>query len=314
MGSILQGDHQLGEFIMVAQSHGVQSQLSSSVREGKGGSMEVQPAEGMIEGDDDDVALQNINGETLQTVEGNKESEAQENYCVEVADTLQPIQGIQHSSDSLLPPINAPNNEEVVLESEISIPNSVSVFDLFDLQIRELQEKEVQGLASNDNSTFNSNNSDPDFTHRNHYVINQGFMSDMVTKEQSNTQLNETEAELDKSDHHDFISFNPHDFDSCASSCTSVQTQKEEACASHYVARVPTLDTPLRVLPKWSRRVREVHPSARPISESLSGQKRDASDMDICSDLPSKRQQVYQSDVEEIFELVEADHQPRQDQ
>ena len=41
MGSVLQGDHQLGEFIMVAQSHGVQSQLSSSMREGKGGSMEV---------------------------------------------------------------------------------------------------------------------------------------------------------------------------------------------------------------------------------------------------------------------------------
>ena len=143
MGSVLQRDHQLGEFIMAAQSHGVQSQLSSSVREGEGGSVEVQPAEGMTEGGDDDVALQNINGEMLQTVKGNKECEAQENYYVEVADTLQPIQGIQHSSDSLLPPINAPNNEEVVLEYEISFPNSVSVSDLFDLQIRELQEKEV---------------------------------------------------------------------------------------------------------------------------------------------------------------------------
>ena len=73
MGSVLQRDHQLGEFIMAAQSHGVQSQLSSSVREGEGGSVEVQPAEGMIEGGDDDVALQNINGETLQIVEGNKD-------------------------------------------------------------------------------------------------------------------------------------------------------------------------------------------------------------------------------------------------
>ena len=206
------------------------------------------------------MALQNINGETLQTVEGNKEGDAQENYCVEVADTLQPIQGIKHISDSLLPPINAPNNEEVVLESEISIPNSVSVFDLFDLQIRELQEKEVQGLAGNDNSTFNSNNSGPDFTHRNHYVINQGFMSEMVTEEQSNMQLNETEVELDKSDHQDFISFNPCDFDSRAPTCTSVQTQKKEARGSHDAARVPTPDTPLRVLPKRSRRVREVLP------------------------------------------------------
>ena len=53
---------------------------------------------------------------------------------------------------------------------------------------------------------------------------------------------------------------------------------------------------------------------ARPESESLLGQQRDASDMNICFDLPSKRQQVYQSDVEEIFELAEVDHQPRQDQ
>ena len=115
MGSVLQRDHQLGEFIMAAQSHGVQSQLSSSVREGEGGSVEVQPAEGMTEGGDVDVALQNINGETLQTVEGNKEGEAQGNYCVEVGDTLQPVQGIQHISDSLFPLINAPNNEEVIL-------------------------------------------------------------------------------------------------------------------------------------------------------------------------------------------------------
>ena len=73
MGSVLQRDHQLGEFIMAAQSHGVQSQLSSSVREGEGGSVEVQPAKGITERGDDDVALQNINGETLQIVEGNKD-------------------------------------------------------------------------------------------------------------------------------------------------------------------------------------------------------------------------------------------------
>ena len=36
--------------------------------------------------------------------------------------------------------------------------------------------------------------------------------------------------------------------------------KKEEARASHDAARVPTPDTPLRVLPKRSRRVREVHP------------------------------------------------------
>nr|POF06749.1 hypothetical protein CFP56_50673 [Quercus suber] len=121
---------------MAAQFHGVQPQSSASVREGEGGSMVVQPAEGMTEGGDDDVALKTIDGETLQTVEGNKEGEGQEINCVEVADTLQPIQGIQQLLDSLLPPINAPNNEGVIFESEFSVPNSVSEVDLFDLQIR----------------------------------------------------------------------------------------------------------------------------------------------------------------------------------
>ena len=36
--------------------------------------------------------------------------------------------------------------------------------------------------------------------------------------------------------------------------------------------------------------------------------------MDVCFDLPYKRQQVYQSDAEEILEVAEADHQPRQEQ
>ena len=41
--------------------------------------------------------------------------------------------------------------------------------------------------------------------------------------------------------------------------------------------------------------------------------KRAAPDMDICFDLPYKRQQVYQSEAEDILEVVEADHQPRQE-
>ena len=36
--------------------------------------------------------------------------------------------------------------------------------------------------------------------------------------------------------------------------------------------------------------------------------------MVICYDLPSKRQQVYQSDVEGFFEVAEANHQPHQEQ
>lgn len=133
-GFVLQRDQQLGEVIMAAQFHDVQLQSRTSVREREGGSVVVmQLAEGMTEGGDDDVALMAIDGETLQTVEGNKEGEAQEKNCVAVADTLQPIQGIQQISDSLLSPINAPNNEGVILESETSIPNSVSEADLVDL-------------------------------------------------------------------------------------------------------------------------------------------------------------------------------------
>lgn len=49
-------------------------------------------------------------------------------------------------------------------------------------------------------------------------------------------------------------------------------------------------------------------------TEPLSSQKQIASDMVICSDLPSKRQHVSQSDAEGFFEVVKADHQPHQEQ
>ena len=117
-----------------------------------------------------------------------------------------------------------------------------------------------------------------------------------------------------KSDHHDFISFNSHDSDSCAPTCLSVQSQKNEALDSHDAARVPIIAAALRVLPKWSCRVREVNSLARLASEPLSGKKHDASEMDVCYDLPYERQQVCQSDAEEIFEVVEVDHQSHQEQ
>ena len=57
--------------------------------------------------------------------------------------------------------------------------------------------------------------------------------------------------------------------------------------------------------------MREVNSSVRSTGEPSSGQKRAASNMDICFDLPYKRQQVYQSEAEDILEVVGADHQPR---
>ena len=59
-----------------AKFHGVQSQSSSSVRVGEGGSVVVQPAEGMTERCADGEALKNIDGEALQSVDGIKEGEA----------------------------------------------------------------------------------------------------------------------------------------------------------------------------------------------------------------------------------------------
>ncbi|KAL0008578.1 hypothetical protein SO802_010080 [Lithocarpus litseifolius] len=94
----------------------------------------------MTEGGDDGEALTSIDGETLQAVDGIKEGEAQEINCVEVANTLQPIQGMQQISDSLLPPINTPNNEGIIMESENSFPNSASEGVLIDIQIREIGE------------------------------------------------------------------------------------------------------------------------------------------------------------------------------
>nr|POF25835.1 hypothetical protein CFP56_69426 [Quercus suber] len=176
------------------------------------------------------------------------------------------------------------------------------------------QEEEVQGLAGNGNSVVNAHNSMPDFTHGIHNMLNQDFMSKTVTEEQPDTQLKATDTELAKSNHQDFNSFNPLESASRAPACPSAQTQNNEASASHDAARVHTPSAPLRVLPKWSRRVREVNPLARSVSEPFLGKKRATSDLVICYDSPSKRQQVYQSDVEEIFEVVEADHQPHQEQ
>ena len=59
--------------------------------------------------------------------------------------------------------------------------------------------------------------------------------------------------------------------------------------------------------------MREVNSSVRSAGEPFSGQKCDASDVDVCFDLPYKRQQVYQSEAEDILEVAEADHQPRQE-
>ena len=177
----------------------------------------------------------------------------------------------------------------------------------------ETQAEEVQGLVGNGNLALNSNNFGPKVTHGIHNVINQGIMSESVIPAQQAAQLSGSNIELAKSDQHDFLSFNSHDSASRAPTCFSVQSQENEARDNHDAARAPKTVAPLRVLPKWSRRVREVNSSVRSAGEPFSGQKCDASDVDVCFDLPYKRQQVYQSEAEDILEVAEADHQPRQE-
>ena len=99
-------------------------------------------------------------------------------------------------------------------------------------------------------------------------------MPKRVTKEQVkdfNTQLKEIDDEIAKSDHQDFNSINHVDSNSHAPKCPSAQAQNNEARDPHDSARAPMPSVQLRVLPKWSRRVREANPKARLATESLLG-------------------------------------------
>ena len=116
-----------------------------------------------------------------------------------------------------------------------------------------------------------------------------------------------------ESDQYFFPAFNSLDATSRAPTCLSIQSRETEARDNHDAARAPKSVAPLRVLPKWSRRVRDINSSGRSAGDPSSGQKRAAPDIDIGFDLPYKRQHVYQSEAEDILEVVEADHQPRQE-
>nr|POE85138.1 hypothetical protein CFP56_55364 [Quercus suber] len=118
-------------------------EIAAPGRVREGGLVVVKPAEGMTERCATGEALKNIDAETLQSVDGIKEGEALESSCVDVEAELQPFQGIQQILDSLSslsPPINAPNDGGVNMETENSIPISVLEADLFDIQIRESDE------------------------------------------------------------------------------------------------------------------------------------------------------------------------------
>nr|POE87198.1 hypothetical protein CFP56_33083 [Quercus suber] len=121
----------------------MEAEIATLGRVGEGGPVLVKPAEGMTEGCAAGEALKNIDVETLQFVDGIKEGEALESSCVDVEAELQPFQGIQqilYSLSKLSPPINAPNDGGVNMETENSIPISFLEADLFEIQIRESDE------------------------------------------------------------------------------------------------------------------------------------------------------------------------------
>ena len=89
------------------------------------------------------MTKKSVDGEAFKNIDGIKKGEALNNNCADVEGTLQPNQEDQQISNSistLLPPINAPNSKEVNMESKNLILNSVSKAELFDIQIREIDE------------------------------------------------------------------------------------------------------------------------------------------------------------------------------
>ena len=124
----------------------------------------------------------------------------------------------------------------------------------------ETQAEDVQGLAGNGNAALKSNNLGPKITHGIHNVINKDIMSESVFPAQHAAQLNGSTVELAKSDQYVFPAFNSLDATSRAPTCLSVQSRETEARDNHDAARAPKPVAPLHVLPKWSRRVRDITP------------------------------------------------------
>ena len=168
------------------------------------------------------------------------------------------------------------------------------------------------GPAGNGNA-LKSTNLGPKITHGNHYGINQDIMSESVFPAQHAAHLNESNVEVAEPNQYFFPALNSLHATSRAPTCLPVTSKETEARDNQEAARATKDVAPLRVLPKWSRRVRDTNSSARSEDDLSSGQKRAAPDIDIGFDLPYKRQQVYQRVSEDILEVVEADHQPRQE-
>ena len=80
------------------------------------------------------------------------------------------------------------------------------------------------------------------------------------------------------------------------------------------IPRVSTPTTHRRVLPTWTRKVREATNNTVAQCEQIVGKKREAEAEGSQSHLPSKRQQVFHGDNDDFLEVVEAVEQPHQTQ
>ena len=77
-------------------------------------------------------------------------------------------------------------------------------------------------------------------------------------------------------------------------------------------ARVSNLAPQRRVLPTWTRKVREANNTLATHCEQIVGRKREAEVEGRQSTLPSKLQQVYHGDNDDFLEVAEAVDQPHQ--
>ena len=90
--------------------------------------------------------------------------------------------------------------------------------------------------------------------------------------------------------------------------------QINEAHASHAPSRVLKQEGQKRILPTWTRRGRPPTQEVAASSDYCSGKKRERRDSEDHSELPPKRFQASQNEEGVSILLVEADHQPRQNQ
>nr|POF12070.1 hypothetical protein CFP56_08837 [Quercus suber] len=136
-----------------------------------------------------------------------------------------------------------------------------------------LEVNTVMNKGSNSVSNLGSNSM---ITQPSKCVINQDLLPKLVSVQQtveSDKHLKGIEVKLSKFDFQNSPAINKLGPESRAVKMSPTQTQVNEARASQVTARVSSPSSQLRVLPSWTRRVRNETHTANLGSETISGQK-----------------------------------------